>query len=86
MPDLTHLSGRVAVPEGTPESAEAIRSRALHEYYAAEYLRRLGSAEGPGAGIAYLGELRHRTEDADPWHLLELVAAKAVARQPRRDG
>lgn len=81
MADLTHLGGRIAVPADAPETQEAITSRRLHEHYAAEYVRRLGGSEGPGAGIAYLGQLRHHTENIDPWRLLELVAAKAVARK-----
>jgi hypothetical protein len=79
MPDLTHLGGRVAVPADAPESAEAATSRALHEYWATQYLRHV--AEGPGPAIAYLGQLRRHTEGVDPWQLLALVAPKAIARK-----
>lgn len=84
MADLTHLGGRMAVPEGTPESAEAIRSRALHDHWAETYVRQVAAGE-PGPAIACLGQLR-REDGVDPWRLLEVAVPKALARQPRKNG
>ena len=82
MPDLTHLGARIAVPEGTPESAEAVRARALHEYWAGEYVRQVAGGE-PGPAIACLSKIRQE-EGVDPWRLLEQAVPMALARQPRK--
>src|SRR6266446_5016362 len=86
MTDLSHLGGAVAV-SGEQDGAQhdawggprvPAHTRLLHRVWATDYVRLLADGD-TGAAFNHLHRLRRQEPDADPWRLLELVAARALA-------
>jgi hypothetical protein len=77
MAEVAHLAVVVGDENHRARLEAEGRARTFNELYASEYLDRVRRGE-IGAARAYLGSLRH-SSGADPWVLLEVVAARVLA-------